>query len=774
MTEPFASQGLRESATFDRATIHAIQRAAETGIYDIRGGGAKRRLPHFDDLLFLGASMSRYPLEGYRERCDTDVVLGDRFASTPLHLDIPVTIAGMSFGALSAQAKEALGRGASEVGTSTTTGDGGMTDEERGQSKNLVYQYLPSRYGMNPDHLRKADAIEVVLGQGAKPGGGGMLLGQKISERVAGMRTLPMGVDQRSACRHPDWTGPDDLTIKIAELREITDWQKPIYVKVGATRTYYDVKLAVKAGADVVVVDGMQGGTAATQEVFIEHVGIPTLPAIGEAVRALQEMNMHRKVQLIVSGGIRNGADVAKCMALGADAVSIGTAALIALGDNHPSLDGRVPKARLGRRFLRRLAGRPRPGRHHHPGRRAGVATRPGQGRASTGQLPAGADHGGADHRPGLRQGAPAPSGAGGHGGPHHRGRGHDPHPAGRHVLDPRGGTVTLPDEVDVLVVGAGLMGSMTAWAAARRGLSVAVLEQYGIGHEQGSSHGSARIVRRAYPDRLYVDLTGQAFDLWTELEHQSGQSLLRMTGGLDHGGNRDVDRIADEFVAAGVPHQLMPAAEAEKRWPGMKFETDVLFHEQAGTVDPDRAVRAALDLAVTSGASVTTDTAVTSVTVDGDSAVVKSAAGEVRARRIVLAPGAWLSELGAGISGLDLQLPPLRVSQQQIFHFARRDGIPEWPTSVHKGEISTYSLAGGRDGGPGGARKVAEHDAPGMDTSTRSQSGVVDPVCQGTHRALRPALDAGTWFPTRSTRPPACTPPPRTTTSCSTGSDRW
>ncbi|CAH0291379.1 FMN-binding glutamate synthase family protein [Rhodococcoides fascians] len=326
----------RESATFDRGVIAEIQRAAETGIYDIRGWGAKRKLPHFDDLLFLGASMSRYPLEGYREKCDTDVVLGDTHAKFPLHLDIPITIAGMSFGALSGQAKEALGRGASEVGTSTTTGDGGMTPEERGQSKNLVYQYLPSRYGMNPDDLRKADAIEIVLGQGAKPGGGGMLLGQKITERVAGMRTLPMGVDQRSACRHPDWTGPDDLAIKIIELREITNWEKPIYIKVGATRTYYDVKLAVKAGADVVVVDGMQGGTAATQDVFIEHVGIPTLAAIPQAVQALQEMGVHRKVQLIVSGGIRSGADVAKAMALGADAVAIGTAALIALGDNSP------------------------------------------------------------------------------------------------------------------------------------------------------------------------------------------------------------------------------------------------------------------------------------------------------------------------------------------------------------------------------------------------------------------------------------------------------
>jgi len=330
---------LRESHTFPRHVIAEIQRAADQGIYDIRGGGAKRHIPTFDDLLFLGSSISRYPLEGYRERCDTNVVLGTRYAKKPIELKIPITIAGMSFGALSAQAKESLGRGAGIMGTSTTTGDGGMTPEERGQSKILVYQYLPSRYGMNPDDLRKADAIEVVAGQGAKPGGGGMLLGQKISDRVAEMRNLPKGIDQRSACRHPDWTGPDDLQIKIAELREITDWQVPIYVKVGATRTYYDTTLAVKAGADVVVVDGMQGGTAATQDVFIEHVGIPTLPATRLAVEALKDMGMHRKVQLIVSGGIRTGADVAKALALGADVASIGTAALIALGDNSPKYE---------------------------------------------------------------------------------------------------------------------------------------------------------------------------------------------------------------------------------------------------------------------------------------------------------------------------------------------------------------------------------------------------------------------------------------------------
>ncbi len=280
--------------------------------------------------------MSRYPLEGYRERCDTNVTIGARFASQPVELAIPITIAGMSFGALGANAKRALGLGATAMGTSTTTGDGGMTLEEREASKTLVYQYLPSRYGMTPDQLRQADAIEVVVGQGAKPGGGGMLLGQKITDRVAAMRTLPAGIDQRSACRHPDWTGPDDLEIKIQELREITNWEKPIYVKVGATRTRYDVMLAVKAGADAVVVDGMQGGTAATQDIFIEDVGIPTLPAVRLAVDALRELNMHRKVQLIVSGGIRTGGDVAKALALGADAVSIGMASLMALNCNAP------------------------------------------------------------------------------------------------------------------------------------------------------------------------------------------------------------------------------------------------------------------------------------------------------------------------------------------------------------------------------------------------------------------------------------------------------
>ena len=336
-TRPLNSPVLEESAGYDRATIAYIQHAAAHGLYEIRGLGAKRKLPNFDDLVFLGASLSRYPLEGYRERCETRTILGSRFARKPLELAIPITIAGMSFGSLSANVKQALGLAATEMGTSTTTGDGGMTEEERQASKLLVYQCLPSRYGFNPDDVRRADAIEIVIGQGAKPGGGGMLLGQKINPRVARMRHLPAGIDQRSACRHPDWTGPDDLVIKIAEMREITDWEKPIYVKIGATRVFNDVKLAAIAGADVVVVDGMQGGTAATQSVFIEHVGIPTLAAVRQAVEALEDLNLRGKVQLVVSGGIRSGADVAKALAMGADAVSIGQGMLIALGCNSDS-----------------------------------------------------------------------------------------------------------------------------------------------------------------------------------------------------------------------------------------------------------------------------------------------------------------------------------------------------------------------------------------------------------------------------------------------------
>src|ERR671937_2369072 len=302
---------IRHSATFSPEVIEDIQTKAELGHYRIRGWGTLKKVPNFDDLTFIPSSLSRVPLEGYREKCITRTVLGTRHGARPITLETPITITGMSYGALSRHAKVALGMAATRVGTSTTTGDGGMLEAEREASHLLVYQVLPSRYGFNLHHLRRADAIEICIGQGAKPGTGGVLLGEKVSEEIAQIRDLPVGVDQRSPVRHPDWMGTDDLIIKIEELREATDWRLPIYIKLGAARVTDDVKLAAKAGADVIVVDGMEAGTGASPELQLDHTGIPTMPALVEAVAALEEIGMKDEVQLIVSGGIRSGADVA-------------------------------------------------------------------------------------------------------------------------------------------------------------------------------------------------------------------------------------------------------------------------------------------------------------------------------------------------------------------------------------------------------------------------------------------------------------------------------
>ena len=314
--------------------IDDIHSKAELGRYRIRGFSTFQNVTHFDELTFLSTGLTRFPLEGYKEKCETRTVIGNRYASKPLILETPIYISGMSYGALSPNAKTALGKGASLVGTASCTGDGGMLQAERDASDKLIYQVLPSRYGFNPHHLLQAQAIEIVVGQGAKPGTGGMLMGIKIPDEIARMRDLPTGIDQRSPARHPDWLGPDDLSIKIDQLREATDHKIPVHVKLGACRVTDDVKLAAKAGADAIIVDSMLAGTGASAEVLLDHSGIPTVPAIVMAREALREIGLSETVSLIASGGIRSGADAAKALALGADAVAIGIAALIALNCN--------------------------------------------------------------------------------------------------------------------------------------------------------------------------------------------------------------------------------------------------------------------------------------------------------------------------------------------------------------------------------------------------------------------------------------------------------
>jgi sarcosine oxidase len=279
-------------------------------------------------------------------------------------------------------------------------------------------------------------------------------------------------------------------------------------------------------------------------------------------------------------------------------------------------------------------------------------------------------------------------------------------------------------NEFDVIVVGAGLMGSATAWSLARRGRSVLLLEQFGLGHQNGSSHGSARIVRRGYSDALYTRLTGEAFELWRELERESGVGLLRILGGVEFGAARDANGVASQMTRAGVPHEWLSADEAAGRWPGMQFEGKVLFHPQAGTVDADRALTAFAACAVRRAAELRHDAEVVRlVPGDGQAEIELADGGRIAAETVVVAAGAWAGPL---LSGL-VTLPALAVTQQQIFHFPRSDPDAEaWPSVIHEAAESIYHLAGGRDGGPADDRKIAEH-RHGAPATAAERTGEVD-----------------------------------------------
>lgn len=302
------------------------------GRYRVRGFGAARHIPHFDDIAFKAEIDPDKVDEAVVEKVGLRTFIGDRHGGRALDLSMPVMIAPMSLGALSPEVKQALGIASAMSGISENTGEGGMSSVERAETRQLIAQCLSGRLGWNIHDMKRSDGIELYISQGAKPGLGGQLMAAKLTAEIAAMRGIPEGMDLRSPSRHPDVLGGDDLMMKIREFREAVGWRLPISIKLGGGRTRDDVKIAYKDKLDFVELDGLQGGTGAAGSEVLEYVGIPTISAIMEAMDGLAEIDAEGRLPIVLMGGIQNGLDAAKAIALGATAVGLGTPMLVAAG----------------------------------------------------------------------------------------------------------------------------------------------------------------------------------------------------------------------------------------------------------------------------------------------------------------------------------------------------------------------------------------------------------------------------------------------------------
>ena len=305
---------------------------SQIGRYRIRGYGGARVLPHLADLAFKSDLGGVGADADVVSKVDMHTLIGGKNGAQPLDLSMPLLIAPMSYGALSRSTKQAVGMASSMSGIAENTGEGGMSDAQRGAAKQLIFQCLGGRLGWNIHDMLRADGLEIYISQGAKPGFGGQLMAKKVTKELAEIRGIPAGIDLRSPSRHPDILGADDLVIKIEEFREATGYRLPVSVKMGAGRIRDDIKIAVKDGFDFVELDGMQGSTGAGAAEVMEYVGIPTISGIVEALDALNEIGRRDDIEIVLMGGIRDGVDAVKALCLGADAVAMGTATIIAGG----------------------------------------------------------------------------------------------------------------------------------------------------------------------------------------------------------------------------------------------------------------------------------------------------------------------------------------------------------------------------------------------------------------------------------------------------------
>jgi methylamine---glutamate N-methyltransferase subunit C len=304
---------------------------AQIGRYRIRGYGAGRPLPHLGDIAFRRDLSGVEPDPDVVSRVELATSLGGRFGATPIDLSMPIMIAPMSYGALSKSTKIALAKASALSDICDNSGEGGLIPEVREAAKRVVVQCLGGRLGWSVHAMRAADGVEIYISQGAKPGLGGQLMAKKVTQDIARLRGIPAGIDLRSPSRHPDVLGADDLVIKVEEFREATGWVKPVSVKLGAGRVRDDLKIAYKDGFDYACLDGLQGSTGAAGNEVLEYVGIPTLSAIMEGLDALEEIEASG-MPIVLMGGVKDGIDTAKAIALGAHGVAMGTSAIIAGG----------------------------------------------------------------------------------------------------------------------------------------------------------------------------------------------------------------------------------------------------------------------------------------------------------------------------------------------------------------------------------------------------------------------------------------------------------
>ncbi len=304
-----------------------IHQMAVTGESLHAAMGTLMPMPSWNNILLLGAQLDPMPLND-GESVDTSVVIG-KHAKRPMVLGSPIYISHMSFGALSKEAKTALAKGAAMAGCAMCSGEGGILPEERAAAKKYIFEYVPNRYSATDENLRAADAIEIKIGQGTKPGMGGHLPGEKVTSEIAALRGKNVGEDIQSPSKFADIKNPDDLKKLVTELRRRSDG-RPIGVKIAAGHIEDDLKFILAAEPDFITIDGRGGATGSSPYFLREATTVPTVLALNRARKYLD--SVHSDVELVITGGLRVSSDFAKAIAMGADAVAVATAGLMALG----------------------------------------------------------------------------------------------------------------------------------------------------------------------------------------------------------------------------------------------------------------------------------------------------------------------------------------------------------------------------------------------------------------------------------------------------------